>query len=137
MICKNCGKEIIENEQCKYCGCKPEDDFKKVINYNDVILPNTEVVKLKSKNGAAMTALIMSFFSIIFPFGSISLILSIVGFFKAKKARCGRVKSIFAFIFSILPFVLFLVVLGIEIVLLYFIIGEGTQSSNVFNYFIR
>ena len=52
MICKNCGKEIIENEQCKYCGYKPEDDYKKVINYNDVILPKTEVVKLKSKNGA-------------------------------------------------------------------------------------
>ena len=28
MICKNCGKEIIENEQCKYCGYKPEDDYK-------------------------------------------------------------------------------------------------------------
>ena len=137
MICKNCGKEIIENQQCNYCGYKPEDDQKKIINYNDVNLPETEVKKLKTKNGAANTAFVMSFFSIIFPFGGISFILSIVGFFKAKKARCGRVKSIFAFIFSIMPIVLAILAILVDFIIIFFVLGDGASSSTFASYMIR
>ena len=137
MICKNCGKEIIENQQCNYCGYKPEDDQKKIINYNDVNLPETEVKKLKTKNRAANTAFVMSFFSIIFPFGGISFILSIVGFFKAKKARCGRVKSIFAFIFSIMPIVLAIFAILLDFIIIFFVLGDGTSSSAIASYMIR
>ena len=137
MICKNCGKEIIENQQCNYCGYKPEDDQKKIINYNDVNLPETEVKKLKTKNGAANTAFVMSFFSIIFPFGSISFILSIVGFFKAKKARCGRVKSIFAFIFSIMPIVFAIFAILVDFIIMFFVLGDGASSSAIASYMIR
>lgn len=112
MICNNCKKEITTNGSCSYCGYNPsldgEENKGKVINYSDVKLPQTRVNLLKGANGAASTGFVLSFFSIIPFLWMTSIILCIVGFFKAKSARCGRVRAIIGFFINMVPVVAFI-----------------------------
>ena len=72
-----------------------------------VILPQQQhdaahqITLIKSTNGMAVTAFIMSFFSVIPLVGFLPFLFGIIGFFKAKKCRSGRVMSVISLLITL------------------------------------
>jgi hypothetical protein len=119
MICHNCQQDTGNKQECPYCGYNPifdgENATAKAIP--DPIPPKPVRVMLKKiPNGAATASLVFSLLSIIplvnFITSPLSMLLGIIGFFKAKTRRCGRVKSIISILLSI-------IFLAITVVLLF------------------
>lgn len=108
MICKNCRKGMNTQTVCQSCGYNAAIDDspnpnKPVKNMYDVTVPPVQIKRLKGSNGCATTGLIFGILSIVpiypWPF---AFIFSLIGFFKAKNARSGRVRAVIGFL---LPFI--------------------------------
>ena len=104
MFCKNCGKEIGMSQECSYCGYNPTIDNglgNESMQEYTVSVPPLQITLKKGHNGKATAGFVFGFFSFCFiPFGILSFIFSLVGFFQAKKYRSGRGKAIFGLLFS-------------------------------------
>ena len=105
MICGNCGKEIGNSKDCSYCGYNPIKDSNpngsSSYGQSTVTVPPVQMVLKKKSNGMARKSFIFSFFSFIYiPFGILSLIFGLIGFFRAKRYRSGRVLAILGLLFS-------------------------------------
>lgn len=113
MLCKNCQKEIGQQTHCHYCGFNPALDEgkgsgKQSLSY---VPPRPVQINLRKKtNGIAIAALLIS---ILLPFfGSpISLIMGIIGFFKGKTCRSGRIMSILSILISLVCIILIIVLI--------------------------
>lgn len=105
MLCRNCQKEIGQQTACHFCGFDPALDSGDVpiTPQLQVVPPQpVKVTPIKTTNAMAVTALITSFFSIIPLCGIFPFFFGIIGFFKAKKCRSGRVMSIISLLITLL-----------------------------------
>lgn len=99
MICKNCHQDTGNKVECPYCGFNPAYDEngaapRAVEGY--IAPAPIQIVPKKVSNGKATAALVLSFFTPCVVPGILSFIFAIIGFFRAKNCRSGRVRSIFA-----------------------------------------
>ena len=104
MLCRNCQKEIGQQKVCHFCGFDPAKDTDAASNTPapQYIPPQpVKITKIKSTNGMAVTAFIMSFFSVIPLVGFLPFLFGVIGFFKAKKCRSGRVMSVISLLITL------------------------------------
>ena len=112
MLCKNCQKEMNTQTVCQSCGYNAAIDdspntVKNTKNMYEVSVPAVQIKKLKGSNGCATTGLIfgiLSFIPYAWPF---AFIFSLIGFFKAKNARSGRVRAVIGLLFPFIWIALF------------------------------
>lgn len=105
MLCRNCQKEIGQQNACQYCGFDPALDSGDVpVSQAMQYVPPKPVTitPIKSTNGMAITAFIFSLLSVIPGVGIFSFLFGIIGFFKAKKCRKGRFMSILSLLITLL-----------------------------------
>ena len=105
MLCRNCQKEIGQQRACHYCGFDPMlDSGETPISQAAQYVPPKPVTitPIKSTNGMAITAFIFSLLSVIPGVGILSFLFGIIGFFKAKKCRKGRVMSVISLLITLL-----------------------------------
>ena len=107
MLCKNCRKEMNTQTVCQSCGYNAAIDDSPVPVQNkksmyDVAVPAVQIKRIKGSNGCATTGLvfgILSFIPYAWPF---AFIFSLIGFFKAKNARSGRVRAVIGLLFPVI-----------------------------------
>lgn len=130
MVCRNCGKETGGRYDCPACGYDPTKDDPNIknnvkANSAEATLPPIEVVLRKKANIPAIIGFVCSILMCI-PIPLIgwlttptfflsSVILTIIGFVKAKACRSGRGFAIAATIICIVG--ILLIAIGIVIVL--------------------
>ena len=97
MVCENCGKEIYMQDFCNYCGYNPKIDKNNswnIVNDVDVKLPETKIVVPKTPNKFAKAGFILGFFSLFWVCWILSFIFCIVGLYRVKYCRSGKMLAI-------------------------------------------
>ena len=115
MHCGNCGKEIGTNLECNFCGYDPKKDGAGAAVYDNgenVTVPPVNIVLKKKKNKMAVAGFVLGLISWILPCWILSVIFSLVGFFRAKLYRSGRVLAILGLVFCALVLCCFIVVIS-------------------------
>ncbi len=125
MFCENCGKEIGKDVECKFCGYDPVRDKSGRTGEIGVAASGVapvEVVDKPISNKMAVSGFVLSFFSLVPICGILSFIFSLIGFFRAKNYRSGRVRAVFGIIFSLIAALLY-------VMYFVFLYGQLTQSD--------
>lgn len=112
MLCKNCQQEIGNKQECPHCGYNPvwDADGTRTKPATTFTKPQPiRVILKKMNNGKATAALVLSLFGFIpgIP-GILSMIFAILGFFQAKKCRCGRGKAVVAVLINIIWVIIYI-----------------------------